>query len=172
MKWLILIVGIVIGLTGILLFLQTKDRMIPVENAAIKPTVLPTQPVNYTASFMIFTNGTQRIFTDPRYHNLSPEVYLEPTNSHIIHVKTTVTWNEFFKTLPMSLTKDCLVTGTKQTFCTNKNETLKFYINGRPENNALDMIIKPNDWLLVSFGNEDEEEIKKQLDILSDFKVL
>src|SRR3990172_12305992 len=54
------------------------------------------------ASFAIFTNGTFRIFTDPKYHNLSDDVYIESTNPNIVLIQREgITWNDFFKTLPM-----------------------------------------------------------------------
>jgi hypothetical protein len=41
-----------------------------------------------------------------------------------VHVrKAGVIWSDFFKTLPMELTKDCLITGTKQTFCIGETES-------------------------------------------------
>ena len=51
----------------------------------------------------------------------------------------------------MSLDKNCLVTGTKQTFCTNKTQKLRFYINNIEDPDALDKVIKNKDSLLVTF---------------------
>lgn len=105
------------------------------------------------ASFAIFTNGTFRIFTAAMYHNRSGDVFIEASNPNIILVKKAgVTWDDFFKTLPMKLTKDCLTTGTGQNFCTNSNQTLKFYINGKQDPDALNRTIKAGDQLLVSYG--------------------
>ena len=116
------------------------------------------------SSFLIYTNGTLRIFSDPRYHNLSADIYLQSDNPNIIHVKKAgTTWDDFFKTLPMKLSNDCLTTGTGQTFCSNTNQQLKFYINEILAPNALDMVINDGDRLLVSFGDENEEEINNQL---------
>lgn len=128
------------------------------------PTASPNIPVDIQASFAIFTNGTFRIFSDERYQNLSEDVYLQNPNPNIVNVKKeNITWNDFFKTLPMKLSKDCLVTGTKQTFCTGSAGSLKFYINGTEDSDTLDKIIHSNDKLLVSFGNESEEQIQNQL---------
>lgn len=126
-------------------------------------SIIPTN-VNYSAGFAIFTNGTFRIFTASMYHNLSADVYIEASNPNIIHVKKTgITWDDFFKTLSMKLTKDCLTTGTGQTFCTKANQTLRFYLNGREDSYALEKIIKNADQLLVTYGSETEDQIQKQL---------
>lgn len=131
----------------------------PITN--IKPS--PTPNTNIKASFAIFTNGTFRVFTASMYHNLSEDVYIESSNPNIVNVKKAgVTWNDFFSTLPFALTPECLTTGTNETFCTGNNGTLKFYINGEQRNNVLDQKINEGDKLLVTFGNESDEAIKRQ----------
>lgn len=125
---------------------------------------LTPQSEEKEASFAIFTNGTFRVFTATMYHNLSSDVYIESNNPNLVKVKkNSVTWNDFFSTLPFSLTKNCLTTGTKQTFCTDNNKTLKFYLNGIADKDLLDKEIKNGDKALVSFGSENEAQIKEQL---------
>lgn len=120
--------------------------------------------IDIKASFAIFTNGTFRIFTDKRYHNLSPEVYIESQNPNVIKVQSPdVTWADFFETLPMELTDECLTTGTGQKFCNGEGGNLSFYINGASLENALNQEIKHSDKLLVSFGDPSESEIQNQL---------
>ena len=101
------------------------------------------------------------------YHNLSENAYIESSNPNIVYVKKAgTTWNDFFSTLPFKLTSQCLTTGTKETFCTGNRGTLKFYINGEQSNNALNQEINNGDKLLVTFGNESDEVINKQMDRL------
>lgn len=122
------------------------------------------ETIDTEAAFAIFTNGTFRIFTASMYHNLSPDVYIESPNPNIVQVKKAdITWNDFFKTLPMSLSRDCLTTGTGQTFCTEGTQTLKFYLNGQLDADALDKKISAGDQLLVSYGDEGDLEIERQL---------
>ncbi len=110
--------------------------------------------VSFTANFEIEANGIKRNFSRGMYMNLSKDVYIEsPESSSVVHVKKEgVTWNDFFKTLPMSLTKDCLVTGTKEEFCSNETKKLKFFINDLESPDALDQIIKQDDKLKVEYG--------------------
>lgn len=116
-------------------------------------TATSSKETNNKAAFAIFTNGTYRIFSDPKYHNLSPDVYIESPNPNIVFIKTkNIKWSDFFNTLPMQLSKDCLVTGTGQKFCTGQGGELNFYINGEKDPMALDREIKNGDKLLVSFG--------------------
>jgi hypothetical protein len=170
MKKLVYIVLVAVIASGGALFLnqtnfeKTKDTTSQPSSAEVQKITPVDNEVDYSASFAIFTNSTFRIFTAPKYHNQSENVFIQADNPNIIHVKKSgVTWDDFFKTLPMKLTRDCLTTGTGQTFCTNSNSRLRFFINGREDTNALDKIIGEGDRLLVTYGNENEEQIKKQL---------
>lgn len=131
------------------------------------PTV--QKEVDYKASFAIFTNGSLRDFTSSKYHNLSKDVFVTSENPSIVNVKKKgITWNDFFKTLPspMKLSKDCLITGTGEEFCTNKAQSLKFYLNGIKDDNLLSKTIRNGDKALITYGNESETEIKMQLKVL------
>lgn len=156
------------GIISIIVFaaLSKKSNIKPPTTSQLQNSqaTITQESVDYTASFAIFTNGIFRVFTATMYHNLSKDVFIKTDNPNIVHVKKNgVTWDDFFKTLPMKLTKDCLTTGTKQIFCTNNNEKLRFYLNGKEDVNALDKQILNGDRLLVTYGNENEEEIQKQL---------
>lgn len=124
------------------------------QQAKDTPSVDNKQAYWIKASFSIITKGTTRIFTDPKYHHLSEDVYIESPNPNIVNVKKTgLTWNDFFKTLPvpMKLNKDCLTTGTDQLFCTGKDGVLEFYLNDKLEMNLLDKEIKQDDKVLIRF---------------------
>jgi len=116
-----------------------------------QPTASPIS-ANFTARFEIYTNGTKRIFSETKYHRQSEDIYIENSDPLIIHVKKSdLTWNDFFSTLPFSLKKECLVTGTGQTFCNTQTKKLHFYLNGTEDPDALERVILPNDMLRVEF---------------------
>ena len=108
------------------------------------------QTVDIKASFSIVTGTITRSFSAEKYHNQSPDVYLESADPTIVYVKKIgITWDDFFKTLPMKLTKDCLTTGDGETFCNGKNATLKFYLNNIETPDLLDKEIKDGDKALI-----------------------
>ena len=110
--------------------------------------------VNIKASFTIVTNNITRSFKAEKYHNRSSNVYIESVDSTIVHVKKSgITWDDFFKTLPMKLTKDCLITGDGETLCVGANGTLKFYLNNIETPNLLDKEIRDGDKLLINFNS-------------------
>lgn len=121
--------------------------------AEMTPTTNTPEQTDYTASFGIVTNGTQRIFTSETYHHQSPDVYIELPDPSIVYVKApNITWDMFFKTLPFTVEKDCLITGTKQTFCSNESGTLRFFVNEVEDPNTLDRVIQPDDVLEIRYG--------------------
>jgi hypothetical protein len=143
---------------------QTSNKISPTfaitAKAVTAPDVLRTEA---KASFAIFTHGTFRVFTAAMYHNLSPDVFIEDSNPNIIHVKKLgLTWDDFFRTLPFKLTKDCLTTGTGQAFCSNSSGSLKFYLNSTQKPDALSQPINHGDQLLITYGNETDQQIELQ----------
>ena len=150
---------------------QVKPKSGVVQTGDSKDASSPAAvDININAAFAIYTNGTFRIFTASMYHNLSADVFIESRNPNIVHVKRRGnTWGDFFKTLPMKLTRDCLTTGTGQTFCSSETQTLKFYINGQRVENFLDREINQNDQALITYGSESDSEIKNQLEKVEGF---
>lgn len=171
----LLLVGVIATCTAGILIFQAAVNNASNQNSSVNPfqssntqTVTPgaevTQEVDRQAAFAIFANGVFRVFTDPMYHNLSPDVYIESGSSNIIRVKKSgVTWNDFFRTLPLTLSQTCLITGTKEVFCTDHTKSLKFYLNGEYVSDALNREIQDADQLLVSFGPDIDSTIPQQI---------
>lgn len=163
-------VGFLIAIVLLLIKPPTLNQVKPgriIVSQTPAPTLAMQKNVDYEARFAIYTNGTKRIFTNPMYHNLSKDVYIEASDPSIVHVKKDgSTWMDFFGTLPFKLSKDCLTTGTDETFCITENATLKFYLNGVKSDNLLTQNIKNGDWALISYGTENEAQTKSQLNSL------
>lgn len=162
---LFLLIFLVISLALILSACNRQNVNTP------KESNLTENKVDIRASFAIFTDGTFRVFTASKYHNLSQDIYITAQKPNTVIVKKeNITWGDFFKTLPMELSSDCLTTGTGQRFCTNQTKTLKFYINGGKIENFLERKIQNGDKALITFGDESEQQIQNQIRGISDIK--
>ena len=166
---IVVVIIFAVILFGLVLMLNgrevSKAPVLDLDPSKQQPLSTPSQvqSIDKQASFAIFTNGIFRVFTAAMYHNLSLDAYIEASNPNIIKIKKErLTWNDFFSTLPFKLTNDCLTTGTKETFCTSGDRTLQFYINGEKRERVLDLVIQDGDKLLITYGNESGEVIKKQ----------
>lgn len=140
-----------ITITFILVSAFIYNKSQPPEKLVEAP-IQRNEKANINASFIIVTGNITRSFTVDKYHNLSSDVYIEKADPSIVYVtKTGITWDDFFKTLPMKLTKDCLITGDGETLCNGKGRTLKFYLNDIETPNLLDREIKDGDKALIQF---------------------
>lgn len=145
-----LIIGIllIILAVGGFLFIPKKSVSAPEK---ISETVQP-QNTKQTAIFTIITDQITRSFTAEKYHNKSEDVFINADNPSVVYVKKEgIKWSDFFATLPMTLTKKCLITGDGETLCNGKQGTLKFYLNGKEDKDLLDKKIKQNDKALIQF---------------------
>lgn len=152
----VLVSAIIILGVGFMVFLN-KPQTEPtsqVEQVASTPRPFPTsQAVDIKASFTIITGNITRSFVNPKYHNQSPDVYIEASDPMMVRVKKAgTTWDDFFKTLPMKLTKDCLTTGDGETYCDQKDGSLKFYLNDVETPDLLEKQIKEGDKILIRFS--------------------
>lgn len=158
-KWLwvfsFMILLIIVGLIAPRSIMRQEPL---IENGASETTqflqqTTTTFPITeFTASFDIYTLGTKRIFTDSRYHDLSEKVYIPADSPEMVIVTDpSSTWSDLFESLPMSLSEECLTTGTNQTFCTNDTYRLRFFINDNEDPGVLDKQIKEGDSLKVTY---------------------
>lgn len=145
---------VVVLVTGFILF--NKPRTLKKSFQTLTPSPQKQEvnpPAGGKASFTIITDNTTRSFKAEKYHNKSPNVYIESVDPSVVHVKKIgITWDDFFKTLPMTLTKDCLITGDGETLCNGKGGTLIFYLNDVETPNLLDKEIKDGDKALIKFS--------------------
>lgn len=152
MKGWIVLSSAVVLLAGIFLYSQTQVKP-AFDKATPTPTPTPKQ-VDIRAKFTIITNGITRSFKAEKYHNQSPDVFIISEDPTIIHVKKKdITWDNFFRTLPMKLTKECLTTGDGERFCDGQNGSLRFYLNGLEDQNLLEKEIKENGSALIKFSS-------------------
>lgn len=127
---------------------ETKRNLASPTNEVVSEKV--TYPLE--ASFEIYTNGTKRDFSANMYHELDPKAYIDPTPPYnIVIANPGTTWQEFFDTLPFSLSEDCLTTGTGQTFCNSSGASLHFYLNGVETETVLTEQIRSNDRLIIKY---------------------
>lgn len=158
MKYILLGAAVAIGVGSVIFFNRpsgTGDDTL-VYHTENSPTPSPAieQPTNITASFTIKTGNITRIFKAEKYHNQSEDVYIEASDPTVVHVKKQgITWADFFNTLSMKLTKDCLTTGDGETFCNNQGGTLKFYLNDLEDPDLLQKPIRQGDKALIIFSS-------------------
>ena len=57
----------------------------------------------------------------------------------------------------------CIRDRDGRAFCTNEDYSLKYFINHKQVNDIRKYVVMEEDRILISYGNEDQDAIEKQL---------
>lgn len=143
----------------------------PVNPLTVPPT---TQEVHKHADFKVFLEGIEIGFAKEKYmstnaHPKSLFVHLHDLNGNIIHQHAAgIILGDFFYSFGMKFTSDCFETDTGEKYCNFGDKTLKFFVNGKPNYEFENYEFNDLDRLLISFGNESPEQLKAQIDSVTD----
>lgn len=116
------------------------------------------------ASLLVRIFGDKFDFSLPPYQIKSSWIHFEGGDGNTVHRHASgVTLGYLFDTLNIDLTNDCFIFPDQREFCTNEDYSLKFYINHQKVNGIRDYILQQGDRILISYGNESQEQIEEQL---------
>src|SRR5215210_2477722 len=129
------------------------------------------------AAFLVKVNGQNIDFSQPKYQVQSDYIHVENGDGTTLHRHATnVTFADFLKSVKMDIDKknNCLIFTNGTEYCddddnnnnNNNNNKLRTFINGNSTNSISDYVLNDNDRLLVTYGNETNEQIAKALDEL------
>ncbi len=120
------------------------------------------------AVFKLFINGEEPVnFALPKYQLRSPYIHFENNVGTIIHRHAAnVDIGYLFESMNMSFTKDCFILDDKRSFCNDENNTLKFYVNGVPNESYDKYVIQDGDRILISYGPRDDPDLNRQLQLV------
>jgi len=131
---------------------SSVGRIPPECEFAACPNEITSEKLPYTAQFEIYTRGTLRTFNQSMYLNQSEKVYIKAGDSSRVYVNASgITWQDFFDTLPFSVSYDCLITGDGEKLCSDQEHQLTFILNGTTNANVLNQVIQPKDELVVEY---------------------
>jgi len=141
-----------------------------------KTGILGSQHIH--ADFKIDLNGEPLNFANNKYYMKSSFLHLDDNQnkedaSGVLHMHATgVPLWIFFKSIGMDFNKYCITLENKEKFCTDGNKKLKFFVNGKENNDFENYVFNNLDKILISYGSESEEEIKNQFASITDFAKL
>ena len=126
------------------------------------------------ASLLVRIFGDKFDFSVPSYQIKSSWIHFEESDGTTIHRHSSgVTLEYLFDSLSLivgkvstdGILKDCFTfpESDGRKFCTNEDYSLKLYINHQAVSDLNDYVIEDGDRLLISYGNETEEQINEQL---------
>ena len=120
------------------------------------------------ADIKVYINGKAMDFSQPKYQVTTSFIHFEEGLGDVVHIHAKgLTIGHLFNSLGGRITSNCM-TIESQTYCSDANKVLKFYVNGKQSNEVTGYVIKDLDKYLITYGNEDAVGIKKQLDSVTD----
>lgn len=122
------------------------------------------QSAHLHAGFATYINNKKIGLSQQKYQVRAQHVHVEDGIGEVIHIHAKgIRLGHFLSSIGFKLTGDCITTDTEN-FCTEGKSSLKFYINGKRNNDFESYEIKDMDKILISYGSESDAELKKQID--------
>jgi len=135
------------------------------------PSIGPVGSTHEHSALLIFINGNVFELSKSEYMIRSRPVHIENLDGTVIHNHATgITLGHFLETLGIGFDDNCFVDDKRNRYCNKDDKNLKFYVNGRLNNDFNNYVIKDNNRLLISYG--DEDDVTGQLNFLNNIKIL
>ena len=116
------------------------------------------------ASLLVSIFGDKFDFSTPNYQVKTPWIHFENQDGDTIHRHSTGVELEFlFNSMSVGVDENCFVFPDGRQFSNNEDYSIKFYINDQPVKDIRQYVIQEDDRILISYGNEDQLAIEKQL---------
>ena len=116
------------------------------------------------ASLLVKIFGDKFDFSTPNYQVKTSWIHFENSDGDTIHRHSTGVELEFlFNSMNIMVDDKCFVFPDGRQFCTNEDYSLKFYVNQKKVDDIRNYIVQEDDRILISYGNEDQLAIEKQL---------
>ena len=116
------------------------------------------------ASLLVSIFGDKFDFSTPNYQVKTPWIHFENQDGDTIHRHSTGVELEFlFNSMSVGVDENCFVFPDGRQFCNNEDYSLKFYINQQLVKDIRQYVIQEDDRILITYGNDDQLAIDKQL---------
>lgn len=121
------------------------------------------------AHLKIYLNNKALDLSTSNYQSKSEFVHLEDGVGELIHVHATgITLEQFLYTLGMNSNESCIAIDKE--YCNDGKNKLLYFINNQ-QTTKINYIIKDHDKILVTYGDYTDEEIKKQLESVTNLQL-
>jgi|AntRauTorcE11897_2_1112592.scaffolds.fasta_scaffold10925_4 hypothetical protein len=141
---------------------------------AVRFVLASDESVHYHANFAVYVDGQREQFDsftfyeeiqacgDDYANNPRARAHLHDQINHVIHIHNEgVTWGNFFENIGYTLGNDVLTTDDG-VYTDSDDGQLTFRLNGQDVTTIANQNITSEDVLLISFGNDNDEELQQR----------
>jgi hypothetical protein len=143
--------------------------------SAIIFSLQPNQSNNYGpvgsahehAAFLVKLDGVPIDFSQSKYQVKSRLVHVENNDGTTLHRHATgVPFIEFLDSVDMDIRNGCFIGDDRREYCDTADKKLRYFVNGTETGSISDYVPNENDRILVIYGDENDNEIKQEIDAL------
>lgn len=125
------------------------------------------------ASMLVRIFGDKFDFSLPAYQIKNSWIHFEGQDGTTVHRHSSgVTLGYLFETLGIAIDENCYIFPDGREFCNNDEYSIKYFINHQPVESINDHVPKDDVKILISYGDENQEQIDAQLSELDAQPVL
>jgi hypothetical protein len=119
------------------------------------------------AVFAVILDGQKIDFSQRQYQVQSQFIHVEGGDGTTLHRHAEgVSFSFFLNSVGMRIQDDCFVRDDGVQFCSNGSNQLRFFINGDEVDSISDYVLEEEDRFLVIYGNQTDDEIQQELELL------
>ena len=150
-----------------------EDLKTLISAAKLKVSGPTGEKVHEHADFKVYLNGKAFDFTPAKYQSsddnpLDPDAHLHDGVGSVTHKhRKGITVGYFFKTIGMAFNNQCFVTENGTRYCNDDKNSLKFLVNGKPNDTYGNYEFTDLDKILISYGPK-EEVVTSQINSITD----
>ena len=125
------------------------------------------------AVFAVILDGEKIDFSQPRYQVQSNFIHVEGGDGTTLHRHAEgVPFGEFLNSVRMGIQDGCFIRDDGAQFCDDGFSQLRFFVNGQEVDSIVDNVLAEEDRFLVIYGNQTEEEIQQEIELLENTEVI
>ena len=125
------------------------------------------------ASMLVRIFGDKFDFSLPAYQIKNSWIHFEGQDGTTVHRHSSgVTLGYLFETLGIAIDENCYIFPDGREFCNSDEYSIKYFINHQPVESINDHVPKDDVRILISYGDENQEQIDAQLSELDAQPVL
>lgn len=124
----------------------------------------PLRSTHQHADVKVYINGQAIDFLQSKYQLAARFIHFEEGVGDVIHMHATgLSMGHLFRSLGMDFNDNCIVFENTD-YCRSENKKLRFYVNGKENDEFDNYVMRGLDRILVSYGAQSGAEIQEQLD--------
>lgn len=127
----------------------------------------PVGSAHEHAAFLVMLDRVPINFSQSQYQVKSNLIHVENGDGTTLHRHATgVPFIEFLKSVDMDIQDGCFIADDGREYCDTADKKLQYFVNGNQTNSIANYVPNENDRILVVYGDEDENELKQEIDVL------